>query len=399
MRTLNHIIHLMAAAASLWLLVACAGESDPPVLPVLPDNPAGPDTPQLTNLVIDLRVSGTPAAMSVSRADASDRNPAGDQELMHTLRIIIFAADGHVEHNGRYDLTMPVARREITIAVPNAEAKKIIFIANEDYFTVVDPATDESVPAAEYFSSLYPTVTATEGNTFTGTKWTQLQNVSMRTADNPVFSKEQLLEKERIPVPASAIYENVVIPRQPTYSRTFYLHRAATKYTYRLTNSKSSASVVVNKAKIRYVATSQYLFPHVTWRDTVMLDSFSDYDPLATRANSSAKEYTINVGIDDKETRDFIVYLPEGTKLTNEYTYQTGLLINSYTSKYDWHDIKVGADDKLNPGSFTPMRTLPRNTNVIINGDIQFRATGSELVMNYTVCKWWNYETDIPPYN
>lgn len=398
MRTLKHTILIMASAAMLWLVAACADKTDISVPEPLPAT---------TNLVLDLRVNGTPASRA---ADAADRLPAGDWELIHTLRIIILAADGHVEHNGRYDLTAPAMQHTITIAVPNAEAKKIIFIANEDHFTVVDPSTDTSIGAAEYFNSLYATITPTEGNTLTGDKWTALQNIAMRTADNPVFSTDQLLH-DRIPLPASAIYENVVIPRQPTYSRTFYLHRAAAKYTYRLTNDKSSASVVVNSASINYVAPSQYLFSHVTWTDDSQ-QTFSSYTPLSDTDTGTPTVYTTNVGIDDNETRDFVLYLPEGTNkiaqenigndkkpIWQDVPYRTGLIINADTTSPKMHDITVGGDDDLNPSKFTPMTTLPRNTNVIINGDISFRATAATLTMNYTVCEWWYYETDIPPYN
>lgn len=396
MRTLKHTILIMASAAMLWLEAACADKTDIPVPEPLPTT---------TNLVLDLRVNGTPASRAAS---AADRLPAGDWELIHTLRIIILAADGHVEHNGRYDLTAPAVQHTITIAVPNAEAKKIIFIANEDHFTVVDPLSGKSVSAAQYFNSLYATITPTEGNTLTGVKWTALQNIAMRTADNPVFSTDQLLH-DRIPLPASAIYENVVIPRQPTYSRTFYLHRAAAKYTYRLTNDKSSASVVVNSASINYVANEQYLFPHVSWDDETQA-SFSDYTPLSNIGSQTVFE--TNIGIDDGETREFAIYLPEGTKtmeqentgtdkkpIWQDIPYRTGLIINSDTDKFKMHDIEVGSDDDLTPGTFAAMKSLPRNTNVIINGDISFRATAATLTMNYTVCEWWNYETDIPPYN
>lgn len=384
----------MASAAMLWLVAACADKTDIPVPEPLPTT---------TNLVLDLRVNGTPASRA---ATAADRLPAGDWELIHTLRIIILAADGHVEHNGRYDLTAPAVQHTITIAVPNAEAKKIIFIANEDHFTVVDPSSRKSVSAAQYFNSLYATITPTEGNKITGDRWTALEDIAMLTADNPVFAATQLQDKKRIPVPAAAIYENVVIPRQPTYSRTFYLHRAAAKYTYRLTNNKSQASVVVNSATVNYVAPSQYLFPHITWTDNSQ-QTFSSYTPLSDTGTQNV--YTVNLGIDDGETREFVLYLPEGTNkiaqenigpgILQDVPYRTGLIINADTTSHVMHDITVGDDDDLKPSKFTPMTTLPRNTNVIINGDISFRATAATLTMNYTVCEWWNYETDIPPYN
>lgn len=390
MRTLKHTILIMASAAMLWLVAACADKTDIPVPEPLPTT---------TNLVLDLRVNGTPASRA---ATAADRLPAGDWELIHTLRIIILAADGHVEHNGRYDLTAPAVQHTITIAVPNAEAKKIIFIANEDHFTVVDPTSRKSVSAAQYFNSLYATITPTEGNKITGDRWTALEDIAMLTADNPVFAATQLQDKKRIPVPAAAIYENVVIPRQPTYSRTFYLHRAAAKYTYRLTNNSTDGAVIINKARITHVAESQYLFYHGTYADSEQAD-LDTYAPMTlTNTQLTTKEYDVNYDVDFGKTVDIApIYLPEGS-IINPDSYKTNLQLNGqYVNPKTGgqnHVISVGANDDLNPGSFTAMTTLPRNTNVIINGSFS-RESAAVLQLKYTICPWYETSTDIPPYN
>lgn len=392
MRAFHDILLMTASAAMLWLMAACAGGSDTPPGP-------GPESSS-TNLVLDLRVGGAPASRT---ATAADRLPAGDWELMHTLRIIIFASDGHVEYNGRYDLSSPVVQHQITITVQNAEAKKIIFIANEDHFTVLDPLSGTSVPASDYFSGLYATVSATPGNTFTGNGWTTLFNTVMITADNPVFASDQLRDKTRIPVPASAVYENVVIPKVPEYSRTFYLHRAAAKYTYRLTNESVDGAVIIDKARITHVAARQYLFYHGTYADSDTRKDLAVYEPLSLSATQRpTAEYGIDHDVDFGKTVEISpIYLPEGSVISPD-SYKTNLSLNG---KYaptadgaDNHVIQTGADDVLAPGTFAPMTTLPRNTNVIVNGSFK-RESQAALNLSYTICPWYVEETDIPPYN
>ncbi len=390
MRVLRHILLLTVTAAMLWLLPACADSSDNPV-------PHPENEPAETNLILDLRVGGSRAARA---ADVTDMLPAGDWELMHTLRIVIFAADGHVEYNGRYDLSAPDTEHRVSITVRNAEAKKILFIANEDHFTVVDPDGGASVPASGFFNSIYATVSATPDNTYTGDRWNDLFNIVMRTADNPVFAGTQLRDRTRIPIPASAVYENVEIPKVATFSRIFYLHRAAAKYTYRLTNTSVDGAVIIDKARISHVADRQYLFYHGTYADNDTRRDLAEYSPVSLSVGQRATaEYDIDSDVDFGNTVEISpIYLPEGSVIAPPDSYRTNLSLNgSYTGSSD-PVIEVGGDDVLAPDTFTPMTTLPRNTNVIINGTFK-RESHAVLTLSYTICPWYVTGTDIPPYN
>lgn len=386
MRTLRNLITLSAAALTLWLAAACANTS----------MPAPPEAGDYTNLVISLSVSGT-----AGQSRAADEVPVHSCELMHTVRIIILNSRNEVEHNSLWDLTADpaVIAQGRPFPVEPDDDKTIIIVCNEEGTTVYDARNDRSEPAAAYFSRLYPAT----GAAAYSVDLEAIRALQLRTADNPVFAQDQAAERK--PLPITAIYDRYHIPKTPQVDGHFYVHRAAAKYTLRLTNAKSPATVSINKARLNYVADSQWLFPHATWKDSLH-STIDAYFPLAS--GHSTADFTIDGDIPVGDTRDFIVYIPEGTNVMEtqntdsnrrpvitDIPYRIGLQVNHENKAIAMHDINI---TEAATSAAKPMKDLPRNTNVVINGSIARRESESSFVINYTVCSWWTYETDIPEY-
>lgn len=345
----RHIIRCAAAllAAVLTLCASCSRSGDEPTPP-----PSGPGTAML-HIQIALANPAGP-----SRANpADDPLPADDGEKMQLLRIIILDGNGYAEHNSLWDLR---SAPDITAAgqafpVRANDTKTIIFVANE-HSECMDGVRDE-------LSGI---------NAAVGEK-VDLARLQSLLLDAPVTS----------PLPISAVYTYHIGPAT-AYRATFLIHRAAVKYSFRITNNDSDEPHRVDYVAIDNAATTQYLLPDADYTADDQTQ-WSAYRVPAT-AGAEQRTYGVNADIAYGNTLELpAIYLPEGRPGTDSY--HAGISVDG--NFLGWAELR---DE-----NGKPMTDLPRNTHVVIN--ITLNLEYSDFKINYTVCPWQTEEIDIPDFD
>ncbi|MGM9860869.1 MAG: hypothetical protein ACI31C_08960 [Muribaculaceae bacterium] len=356
---------LLRVAVAAMILINAAGCSHR----ATEDSPAG-------TAILSLRINLNRPVDSASRAGEYDtyKQPLDDGEKMHTVRVIIVAAAGYVEHNSLWDLTTPDV--EVVggdFPVKTGETKHIILVANEEWVTITDEGVD--YPAAEYFKALR----ASEG------AWVDIERLRALTMKRT--ANDDGNECLTSPLAMSAIHTYYIGTDAERYNATFTIHRAAAKYTFRITNNDDTADHVLNSVAINNVSSSQYFFPNAAFSDAdqYFWDSYSTPSDDITEDIVFPTDLTIPAG-ESVEIGPF--YLPESV---SGATYKAGFTIDGAFA--GWHDINWYKPET--PDDLSTMTDLPRNTYVVVNVSINI----NEWSVDYTVCPWWVHNIDIPSYN
>lgn len=206
----------MTAFASWALLLAACSSGENSYM-----DEVQPNAPTATLILHTALLDKTRAA------DIPADNPV---EYMYTLRIIVLHADNSVEHNVYVDFgNSPQTECFRILKVTRNEIKKIYLIANE-----------ESV-SSELHEKL-ETLTAGD-NTF-----------------RSIVDELNFTPDYKTPIPMSSVYD-VPVNAESLVERQFYLVRAATKFTFRLTNERENA-VSVDAIAISGIVGKTYLIPH-----------------------------------------------------------------------------------------------------------------------------------------
>ena len=365
---------LLALTVCCW---SCASEGDEPR--------GGNDDVALLSIRINLANAASPAAaFPASRAGEEyepDKLPANDLEKMHTVRIIIIDSSGKVEHNSLWDLTASpdIVATGQDFPVSANDTKRIVLVANEAQATVTLPDS-QKMPASDYFRSLKASVGALADLDL-------IKNITFATADNNsgAISTDCL----HGPLAMSAIHEYHIGNAQ-RYSATFTIHRAAAKYTYRISNLDKVAHKV-DYIMVNNIASRQYFFPDADFTD----ESQYFHTAYRTPAGAGTSEITLpaNRVITAGETVEIgPFYLPEGCDTGSGNPYATAFAFDGVFS--GWRTLEWAKPQT--PDVLTPMTDLPRNTHVIVN--VSFTYT--DFSINYTVCPWNSYDNIvIPPFN
>jgi hypothetical protein len=327
---------------------------------------------------------------------AGEELPVNDMEKLHTLRIIILDGEGKVEVNEIWDLTQApaIGASGEPFKVKGGDRKTVIFVGNEANTVIRTPGGTECT-VSEYFSRLYvgldeAAVTA---------DMDEIRGLILPRDKNSFFGSNT-----KVPIPINAIYDNIEIPNtSEVVSRDFWLHRAVAKYTFRIKYDYSDMEVSdlekvrghVESVTVSNVADRQYYFPVAQFGN-----SFSQYPLQSYTAPSTAESATQTVGIDKyvalKSTLTITpYYVPEGPVLEAAADpYWVKARINGRDS--DRKDILYGNVE--NPAVPSPMRDLPRNHHVVVDGTFN-DAPDSDFTINISVCKWNEQTIDIPAYN
>ncbi len=356
-----------------------------------------PDVPEnMTTAILTVRLSLSGAGavtsshnddMRLTQSRAGEDQADGSDEMLHTVRIIILDGDGYVEHNTLWDLTADpaVIASGLSFPVKRNDDKTLIFIGNEAGAVVTDMSDGSNTGVGRYFSRFYPAL----GNQRVHVDIDALRRnlVLDLSANNDADAVGMQLRR---PLVATAVYENFHIGDDENYSGHFYLHRAAAKYTYRLTNNSTDGSVIVRAITVNNVAARQNFFFDAVFGAYNQL-SVDSYVPFA----GDGDEYVFPVGVDIPAGRTVEIgpfYIPEGPVVNATSAYSTGLALND--EEPVTRDITYGGDS----GRQKLMTDLPRNTHVVINGSFR-RSTATDLMLDVTVCPWHTYITDIPSYD
>ena len=183
-------------------------------------------------LKLDIEVSNLPSSPKTK----GYQDPETDNEKMNTLRIIVVReATGIVEHNTFLNFTSPdLLLKGMEYKVVGGEKKKIWLIANEGN------------PKMTYdFSGIRP------GSEFPENEVNEAC-ISMTENNDEVTGQ----------IPMTASHE-VDMPLKD-YSTELFIVRAATKFTYILTNNTGSP-LYLSSLKISKGARKEYLFPRATF--------------------------------------------------------------------------------------------------------------------------------------
>lgn len=186
-------------------------------------------------------------SISVSLADAvSSRadeytEAANDDEKMHTLRIVIVrnAKDGVVEHNRLIKLNQqPEIQHGIeTFQVLANEEKYIYFFVNEETTAFQGEAFDFDIEQGQNFP--FGTLKA--------------KKIDLVVNNNTV-------QQMRTPLPMNSMYSLEV--GEQDMVRTFWVTRAATKFTYVIDNRENSGAFKLTRLVIKNQALTEHYMQH-----------------------------------------------------------------------------------------------------------------------------------------
>lgn len=366
---------LAAVIVMMMACVSCASEKE---------EPRDSDM-AILSIRINLANAVSPAAemppTRVGEEYEPDKFPANDLEKMHTVRIIIVDSSGTVEHNSLWNLAVSpdVTATGRDFPVSSNEMKRILLVANEAQAMLTLP-DGKTVSASEYFQNLKASVGAS-------VDFDQLKSLTHTVELNN--SGSEYGECLHGPLAMSAIHE-YYIGNRPRYSATFTIHRAAVKYTYRITNLDTKAHNV-DYIKADNISSGQYFFPDADFTDE------TQYFHTAYRTPAGAGRREVTLPLDSRvgagETVEFgPFYFPEGTVTSEENPYRTAFSFDGVFT--GWRTLEWAMPQT--PGLIAAMTDLPRNTHVIVNVAFSF----SSFTVDYTVCPWNVHDNiEIPPFN
>lgn len=376
-RTYLHFLRAVILTSVAVALSGCTVSEEP-------DKGCASDTKAVLTLKINLDNSSPRrghASTRVGEEYEPDRQPANDDEKIHTVRIIIVDSSGVLEHNSLWDLTASpgLLATGQDFLVKADDTKDIILVANESNASI---RLGDGTPmaAADYFRDLNPAV----GQHVDVDEFRRLTYLTSDNATDGTYSGCM-----GGPLPMSAVHKYHIGTDTDHYSASFLIHRAAVKYTYRITN-RDIISHAIDDIRINNVASRQYFFPVADFTDPEQY-FFSTY---STPVGAGAREVTLEVRqqIAPETTMEVgPFYFPEGVVLDDRNPYGTGLTFDGYFS--GWNNLKWAMPQT--PENQYLMTDMPRNTHVIVNVTFTF----THFAIDYEVCPWYSREADIPSFN
>lgn len=316
--------------------------------------------PDVKMVNVSISVSLADAVTSRAYVDAET-----DAEKMNTLRIVIVrgAENGVVEHNRFIDLnSTPVILHGIeTFQVVANEEKYIYFFVNEKTIQFQEQAFGfEITPGANFpFEAL------------------KAKKIDLNVNNNTV-------QQMPTPLPMNSMYSLMV--GEEDMVRTFWVTRAATKFTYIIDNSENTEDFKLTRLEIKNQAVTEHYMQHVNgeipvWNSETndILQDITSFDAphQGTETNHYSYVQDFSDGIDitaGKKVELEPIYLAETKRFGDGYGtsdfYETTLSFGALTSF---------------TGQLTELPyQLPRNTHVVV----------TVKIMNGNV----TWEVDVFPY-
>ena len=306
-------------------------------------------------------------SISVSLADAVTSRAYKDAETnaekMNTLRIVIVrgAKDGVVEHNRFIDLTTtPVTLHGIeTFQVVANEEKYIYFFVNEKATAFQGEAFDFDIKQGQKFP--FGTLEA--------------KKIVLVVNNNTV-------QQMPTPLPMNSMYSLEV--GEQDMVRTFWVTRAATKFTYIIDNSKNTGEFKLTRLIIKNQAMTEHYMQHdvngeiPVWNsetNDILQDIKSFHAPhqgTTTNHHDYVQDFTDGIVIAaGQEVKLDPIYLAE-TKYFNDEVYGT-------EDKYYETALSFGALTSFTGQLKELPYQLPRNTHVVVtvkikNGEVTWEV-------------------------
>lgn len=260
-------------------------------------------------------------AMFVLRANVLDGEHSGDIEAMHSLRVVILHENGSVEHNFHVDNLNGIYEYTRLFQVTRNETKKIYLIANEASIGSDlnwDHLGENGTPASQ---TLEDCTFSAKPDSPTG---------------NPSFPAG---------IPMSACYE-LAVGNETRIEQTFYVVRAATKFTFSFENGRTD-NVTVKNMTVSAFADKSYLMPrlHDESGNTIPSEKFTvnntgTYD---TSSNRFWIDWLKNAAAESEKG----VLSPDEIGWISQYTIPDG-------ASYEDNDITIGSTEDspiiLHPG-------------------------------------------------
>lgn len=309
-------------------------------------------------------------------------------ENIEELRILILDSKGYVEANSKVDASNATVMGEYTFKVRSNEEKTVLLIANEGNYLIDEPGMEISratTSLSRYLESL---------EIGTPTKLQELKSLVLSREPNSGIAENTLQTPTlKTPLPITAIYDETIGDEEEV-SRTYWLHRAAVKYSFRIIN-ESNTPHRLDGIRIDRISDRQFLFPNADYS----INQYGHIEVSEYRTpdgtQESEEDITLSSALNLPSRMENAVealpsfYVPEG---------KAGTEAQKVSVTLDGVPLAIWGDLKwLMPGETeaTPrdMVDLPRNTHVVVNITIKdnTRIECIACVAPYSV-------VDLPPY-
>lgn len=357
------ILHVMAAV--VLAAVACSRASREPE-----------DHGEEGTVTLNMRIT--------MRAGGSGDNTA---ELMHTLRIIILDGAGFAEHNAYWNFDNAIEDYTTSsFKVKANDTKTILMVANEESAVLTLP-DGSKVSAHDWLTG----IDAAAGEYV---DMETARGITMTLADN--FAADGSMSNGSHYIPMSAVH-TYTVGNNRNYSGTFYIHRAAAKYTFRFTVNDDKNDHTVNSVSISSVASTEYFFPNATFSvgtDIPQARLLSYVTPADL--TSSNRTFAVTDGKIPAGTKDYVefgpYYVPEG-RVSPAGGYGISFKVDG--TQFPWLPLEPHEIDGATVTNPKDMTDLPRNTHIIVNVTLN----PMDFSVSYTICKWEEHEVVIPGFN
>lgn len=221
----RHIAALLCVALAV-MMTACGGSSD------MPENPDADG--RSTFLVFNIGIVGATRASEI---------PAN--EALHSLRIVILNDGGVVESNEYFNFGNVRQTYSHITELKSRSKKKVYLFANEESVTDIQCEPGNISLSGSLHDFLEGVA---EGSAGFEAKIAAVNYI-------PDFSQA---------IPLNAVYD-VEIPEGVRYvEKSFWLVRAAAKFTFTFINKRKYSDITVNKIEVNGIADRQFFMPKFT---------------------------------------------------------------------------------------------------------------------------------------
>ena len=315
----RYIIHITYLCLTLFLLASCNKQED-----AMPQDEG----------MVTLSISAAMISRSGDSNETGDANRTYD-ELMHTLRIIIFDEKGDMEDDRLIDFIKEEGgglfeTRKPEYFIVKANEKKTIYLL----------ANCESILQNEKISI------------------TNLDAIELKTEDGWFSGQPQ---NEDFLLPATAKY-TISVEEESKDLETLYLAHAANKISFEFTNG-SEEDVTISEWRLTPIAQNSYLIPHIIGEDENTLEEDRWYRKvLAQYKNadlSEDDEGVTNYDIPNDANQDtFNEELEKGIKIAAGES----ATLYSASEPFYLHESKANADPTTGQLQYT--------VSCVINGQV-----------------------------